>query len=787
MFRNFIAVVLRNLKNKVFYSFVNIMGLAVGIACSFLILLWVLDELSYDTFIPKYERLYEVWINADFDGTRECWPTVPLPTYDAVKAADHRIINAAITGHKAQHVLMVEETKILKRGHYASPEFLEMFEFPLISGNAVSVLDDPSSIVITASTARALFGDENPVNKIVKVDNQHNLKVTGVLKDIPENSSFQFDFLLTWRHGEQTQHFIANNKQDWGSNLFLVYVELQEGSNFREVESTIKNIITQNYRGEFKQEFFLYPMERWRLHGIFEGGQEVEGIIEYVYLFSTIAAVILIIGCVNFMNLMTARSEKNGREVGIRKTLGAGSLNLMSRFLGEAFVITILAFVLALAGTYLILPVYNETVEKNLSLDFSSGSFWLLSTGIILLTAILSGGYPAFYLSSFNPINSLKGKVVPGRGAGALRKILVIVQLGSAILLTTGTLVIYQQITLMRGRSLGYTKDKLVTIKYNDGLRQNYNGIKQALLQSGSVETMTRSNSAITEVISNNFLDWPGKPGDQKVMFATIAAEYDYTATMGIKMLEGRDFSRDVPSDSNAIIVNKAALDIMKLKEPIGTEFDLWGKKKNLIGVMDNVLMESAEGQVRPLFMIFADFGGAVTIRLNSNQDIQTSISTVESILTKLNPAYPFDYEFVDVAFERKFKTMGLIQKLAGIFTLIAIGITSLGLIGLISYMAEQRTKEIAIRKVYGASVANLIVMISKDFTKMVLMAFAIAAPLSWWLLEKYLDQFPIRTSMKWWFVPLTGLVILLVTLLIVVFRATKATKANPVVSLKNQ
>jgi ABC-type antimicrobial peptide transport system permease subunit len=787
MFKNFIVIIIRNLKNKVFYSLVNILGLAVGIACSILILLWVMDELSYDKFVPKYKRLYQVWINADFDGTQECWPTVPSPAYEAMKAADHRIVNATRIGFVAQHVLAVQETKILKRGHYASPEFLEMFQFPLISGDAASVLDDPSSIVITASTALALFGEENPINKIIKVDNQHQLKVTGVLKDIPENSSFQFDFLLTWRQGELTQPQIRNSKQDWGSNLFLVYVELREGSSFKEVEGSIKNIIARNLRTDFKEEFFLYPMERWRLHSIFEGGREVEGLIEYVYLFSTIAGLILVIGCVNFMNLMTARSEKNGREVGIRKTLGARSLNLVSRFLSEASIITVVAFVVGLIGTYLILPSYNELVGKNLSLDFSSGTMWLLSMGVVIVTATLSGVYPAFYLSSLNPINSLKGKVVTGRGAGALRKMLVITQLGSAILLITGTLVIYQQISLMRERSLGYTKDKLVTIKYNDGLRQNYNGIKQALLQSGAVESMTRSNSAITEVISNNFLDWPGKPGDQKVMFATIASEYDYTETMGIKILEGRDFSRDVRSDSNAIIVNKAALDIMKLKEPIGTQFDLWGNRKTLIGVMDNVLMESVEGQVRPLFMIFADFGGSVTIRLKKDHDAQTSINTVESILTKLNPAYPFDYEFVDVAFERKFKAMVLIQKLAGIFTLMAIGITSLGLIGLISYMAEQRTKEIGIRKVFGASVANLIVMISKDFTKMVMLAFVIAAPLSWWLLERYLAQIPIRTSMKWWFLPLTGLIVLLISLLIVVFRATKAAKADPIVSLKNQ
>ncbi|MCG8390678.1 MAG: FtsX-like permease family protein, partial [Cytophagales bacterium] len=400
---------------------------------------------------------------------------------------------------------------------------------------------------------------------------------------------------------------------------------------------------------------------------------------------------------------------------------------------------------------------------------------------------LLSGSYPAFYLSSFRPAATLKGKISVGKNASLPRRILVVLQFGVAMVLMAGTVVIYQQIGMARERDLGYSQERLITVDFTDELRKNYEPLKNELLQSTAVESVTRSNSSITQVNSNNFLGWPGKPEELRVIFSTITIDYDYAKTMGIRMLEGRDFSKDFASDSSAIIINKAALDLMQLEDPIGTELDLWGEQRKLIGVIDNVLMESLYREVKPLFMIMDDWGGVVTLRLKGGQDLQTSLNTVESILKKYNPAYPFDYQFMDEEFEKKFKTIELTQDLANIYAILTILITGLGIFGLAAYTAEQRTKEIGIRKVMGASVSHLISLISKDFTKLVIIAFVIAAPLSWWLLDNYLDRYPLRISLQWWIFPMTGVVALVFALLIVSNQALKAAKANPAHSLRNE
>ena len=772
---------------KRFYTFINISGLSVGIVCSILIMLWVVDELSYDKFIPKSDRLYQVWVNADFDSQINSWRSVPLPTYEAMKTADHHIAKAAVTGWGYDHLLTVGETRIMKKAYYASEEFLEMFEFPLVYGDKETVMDDPSSIIITESTAKALFGDENPINKVIRVDDSNDLKVTGILKDVPSNSSFEFDFLLTWKHRAQINEWVVDNQDNWGNYSFQIFLELDDPQNKEAVEASVKDMLIEHGEVDMHPQYFLYPMERWRLYSNFENGKENGGMIEYVQLFTIIAVFILVIACINFMNLATARSEKRAREVGIRKSMGSKRSHLIMQFLGESFVITTLAFIIAILITLALLPFYNDMVDKQLSIDFTSANFWILSLGIIFFTSMLAGSYPAFYLSSFKPVTTLKGKIALGKSAGVSRKALVVLQFGVAIILMTGTIIIYQQVEMVKNRDLGYDKERLIMVDYTQELKKNFKSLKNELLQSGSVESMTVSNSGITSVNSNNFLSWPGKPEDLKVIFSTITTEYDYTETMGIKILEGRDFSEDFASDSNAIIVNKAALDLMGLEDPIGTQLELWGDKRTLIGVVDNVLMESVYRDVKPLFMVLQDWGGTITIRLNKNQNLQASLQNVESIFKKFNPAYPFDFSFVDVEFEKKFNTIILTRKLASIFAVLAIFITCMGLLGLVSYTAEQRTKEIGIRKVLGATVPGLITLISKDFTKLVLIAFAVSGPLSWWLLDKYLERYPLRIDISWWLIPAIGVVILCFALVIVTFQAHKAAQANPVKSLRSE
>ncbi|MGC3945985.1 MAG: ABC transporter permease [Chryseolinea sp.] len=790
MFRNYFIITFRNLFKNGFYSFINIAGLSIGITCSILILLWVVDELSFDKFLPKADRLYQVWASAEFDGEQHYWTSVPLPTGEAMKPANNHIKRAAVTDWGYDHLLSVnnEEKRITKRGFYASDEFLDMFEFPMVKGNPTQVLNDPSVIVISESTARALFGDEDPIDKVIHIDNEKDVKVSGVFKDVPKNSSFQFDVLIPWKYREVNNPWIKENQTNWGNYSFQVFVELDDPKNADDAEKSIKGLLAEHGEKEMKQAFFLYPMLRWRLFSNFENGQEVGGLNDYVQMFTVIAVFILVIACINFMNLATARSERRAREVGIRKSVGSRRAELIAQFIGESTVIAFLAFVVAVLAAQLLLPYYNQLVEKSLVIPYTRSEFWIASASLIVLTGLVSGSYPAFYLSSFEPVKVLKGKVSVGRGASTPRKILVTLQFGFSILLIIGTIVIYRQIQLVKNRELGYQQENLVAVNYNNEIRKNYKPLKQELLATGVVEAVTRSNSAITEVNSNNFVGWPGKPEDVRVIFTTITTEYDYTKTMGIKILEGRDFSEDFKSDSSAIIVNKAALDIMKLKDPIGTELDLWGKKRKLIGIVDNVLMDDPFLPVKPLFMIYHEtWIDNMTVRLKKTENLPEALASIEKVFAKYAPAYPFEYKFADVEFQKKFTQINLTSKLASLFAGLTIVITGLGLFGLAAFTAEQRTKEIGIRKVLGATVPGLVGLMSKDFSKLVVLSFLASAPLAWWLLSKYLERYTIRTSIEWWVFPVTGLIALAFALSIVSTQALRAAHANPASSLRSE
>ena len=789
MFKNYFLVTIRNLRKNGFYSFINITGLSIGIACSILILLWVFDETSFNRFLPKYDRLYQVWVNAKFDGKIHSWTSVPLPTYEGMKSADANIKRAVVMDWGGMHLLTVGENRLNKRGYYASEEFLEMFEFPLIAGNAAQVMADPRSVIITEATAKALFGNEDPINKVIRVDNEEDLKVTGVLKDVPSNSSFQFDFLMTWKFREQVSEWVRDNTTNWGNYSFQVFVELNDPNNHQAAEKSVRMMLQDHGEKETKPEFFLYPLSRWRLFNSFDNGVESGGMNDYVQLFTIIAIFIIVIACINFMNLATARSERRAREVGVRKSVGSKRIELILQFIGESTFIALLAFIAGVLMAQLVLPYYNDLVEKKLFIDYMSGEFWFFGLALILLTGIVSGSYPAFYLSSFQPTMVLKGKPNIGKGASTPRKVLVTLQFGFSILLIIGTMVIYQQIQLVKGREIGYDQENLMAVNYTNEVKKNYRPIKLDLLATGVVEAVTKSNSQITDINSNNFLGWPGKPEELRVIFTTIATEYDYIKTMGIKLLEGRDFSEDFKSDTSSIIINKAGLELMNLKEPIiGTELDLWGGKRKLIGVTENVLMGSPYDPVKPMFIVLnPEWIDVVTVRLKKTKDLQASVAAVQKVFEKHAPAYPFEYRFADVEFQKKFTTINLTSQLASLFATLTIIITGLGLFGLAAFTAEQRTKEIGIRKVLGATVPSLVRLISKDFSFLVIISFIISSPIAWWLLSKYLERYTIRTTIAWWVFPLTGLVALIFALIIVSTQALRAAHANPATSLRNE
>ncbi len=787
MIKNYFRVAFRNLyKNKI-YSFINIIGLSIGITCSLLILLWVNDETTYDRFIPKAGHLYQVWINAKYDGKINSWRSVSLPLYEELKNANTYIKNSTVSDWGGDHLLSVGDKKLTKQGFYVGGEFLTMFQFPVLNGDPKTILNDASSIVITEKTAKEFFGDEDPVNKIIRVDDKTDLKVSGVIKDVPENSSFKFDFLLPYKYWRSVNPWVVRNETNWGNYSFQVYVELSDGIHKHAVENSIKNILIDHGEKEIKPELFLYPMLRWHLYSNFDNGKEKAGMSDFVKMFSVTALFILMIACINFMNLSTARSAGRAREVGIRKAMGSRRFDLIFQFISESLLITFFAFAIAIVLTQATLPLYNELVEKELSIHYSSPYFWSASFLMIILTGVISGSYPAFYLSSFRPVKVLKGKILEGKRAGIPRKALVIIQFGFSILLIAGTIVIFKQIKLAKGRELGYDQDNLIMVRRNEELDKNYEVLKNELLQSGVVDGVTQSNSQITDINSNNFLGWPGKPDDQRVIFVTISANYDYAKTMGIKVLKGRDFSKDFKSDSSAIMINKAAMDLMKLPDPIGTQLDLWGKKRTLIGVIDNVIMGSPYQEIRPLFVILDDWGGYITIRIHKTHDLNGSLNRIDDIFRKYNAAYPFEYKFADQEFAKKFKSINLTSHLVNIFATLAIVITGLGLLGLAAYTIEQRTKEIGIRKVMGASVFSIIFLMSKDFAWLVIMAFIISAPVSWWVLKIYLKKFPIHTGTPLWIFVATGVFALCFALLIVITQSMKAAQTNPAITLRDE
>ncbi|CAN5331643.1 ABC transporter permease [soil metagenome] len=788
MLRNYVKIAFRNLTRNAVYSFINIGGLAIGIACSLLITLWVWDEVTYDRFLKNNSQLGQLNYNNFFSDNISTSNAVALGPYEFLKTFDARIKNTCVAYWPSKALLTAGENKVSQTGRMVSPEFLEMFQFPLVKGSADKVLDDPRSIVITESLAKSLFGEADPINQLVKLDNMTELKVTGVLKELPSNSTFSFKYLASLAIYAE-QDWMKRDKDNWDNESYPVFVELQPGASFDDVNAAIRELPVQKIEDkEFRREMFLQPMKDWHLHSNFENGVASGGMIEFVKYFSLIAALVLIIACINFMNLATARSERRAREVGIRKTVGSLRRELIGQFIGESILIAALAFVIAVVMVELLLPVYNGLVAKELSIHYASPAVWFLAVGFIAVTGFFAGSYPAFYLSSFNPVQVLKGKVQVGSSVTTPRKVMVVLQFFFSIGLIFGTIVIYKQISHVQERSLGYERENLINIQSNDELDKNYNAIKRELMSTGIVTAATSSNSPITAIYGNNTFDWPGKPQGESVLFSRVSIDYDYAKTMGIKMLEGRDFSEEFKSDSSAMIINRAGLDVMGVDKPIGMEVEMWSRKWHIVGVIDNVIMDSPFTEVRPgFFLLDNENRNYVTLRLAKTDNTKASLETVESLFKKSNPSYPFGYEFVDVAFASKYNSINLVSTLASVFAFLAMFITGLGLFGLATFTAEQRTKEIGIRKVMGASTGSIVALISKDFTLLVIVGFGLAGPLAWWGMNQYLNQFAYRTEIAWWILPVTGLLALLVTLVIVSSQALRAATTNPTQSLRSE
>ena len=785
MIKNYFKIAWRNLFRNKGFSFTNLLGLTIGITCTILIFLWVKDERTYDKFHANYDNIYKILAHRDFNNQVFTDHNMVLPLAKTLKEELPQLKNAVVTTHRQTHTLTYKETKLRKQGYTVSDHFFNMFSWQFINGNAASALPDAYAIVLTQSAAKALFGKGDPINKIIRVDDDYDAKVTAIVADVPGNSTFRFDYITSFNYSSE---YLRRNMTNWQNSSWDVYVQVNPGTNMESLEKNIREIKYAHDSTDRKiSTYFAFPMNKWRLYSDFKNGKNTGGLIEYVRLFTIIALIILLIACVNFMNLSTARSEKRAKEVGIRKTLGSGKKQLVLQFFFESMILALIAFVISIGVVFLVLPAFNTLVSKQLVLDLGEPFFWIGAALVIVFTGVVAGSYPALYLSSFNPIKVLKGTFLAGKSATIPRRVLVVTQFAISILLISATIIIYQQIQHVKGREKGYNADNLIMITASPDINRNFEVIRQELRQTGMIHSVTRSMSPITDIWWRSPApDWNGKPENSNIIFAGETADVDFTKTMGIKILEGRDFS-GTPSDSTSMLLNKAAVEVMGVKNPIGMQLR-YQRTFTVIGVTDNVVMGSPFEPVDPMMVMFNPNGAnSVSIRLETAVSLQKAVKSIETVFKKYNPTVPFEYQFVDEEFGKKFIAEELISKVTNLFAALAIFICCLGLAGLASFTIQKRFREIGIRKVLGATVQQVLLLISKEFLKLVLVAFAIAVPLTWWFMSDWLDKYTYHINISgWWFV-IVGVVILLLTLVVVGLNTIKAALSNPVKSLRTE
>jgi predicted permease len=789
MFQNYFKVGLRNLLKNKAYSFINVGGLAVGMAVAILIGLWIKYELSFDDFHKNKERIAIVLKHTLFNNEKNTQAAIPLPLYDELKANYPEVKRATRYSWEFDRSLVVGETKLKKMGHFVDPDFLEMFSFPWLQGNIKTALNDPNSIILTQSTATALFGNENPIGKTVRMDNQYDVQITGVIADPPKNSSVRFDFLGPYEFEIQNNQFLQNNRTNWGNNMLMTLVEIKEGVSMEAFSDKIGQLNVEKDNTLKNLTLFLHPLSKWRLKNDYKNWMNTGGRIEYVRLFGIIGIFVLLIACINFMNLSTARSEKRAKEVGIRKVVGSQRNHLITQFLSESILTSFIAFLLSIGLIYLTLPLLNELGFENISFDVTNLSLLLSSLLICLFTGFIAGSYPALYLSSFLPVKVLKRMGYQRKGPVTFRKILVVTQFAISMALIIGTVVVFRQIDHGRSRSLGYNPDNLISIWGSDDLAKNFAPLKQELLNTGYVESVAKASSPMTAVFNSwSDFSWDGKDPNEDIALNAIMTEWDFEKTVGLKIKQGRGFSIEHSTDSNAVLLNEAALKVIGYEDPVGKTMKSGNREITITGIIDDMLIVNPFQPIYPTVILFnANTANVILLRLQKTADLKQALAAIQPVFEKYNPALPFEFSFVDDDFNRKFAMENQVGRLAGIFSGLAIFISCLGLFGLASYIAEQRTKEIGIRKILGASVSNLWGMLSKDFVMLVIVACIIAIPIAYYYMNNWLQKYEYRTEMSWWIFASAGAGVLMITLLTVSFQAIKAAMMNPVNSLRSE
>lgn len=785
MFRNYLKIAWRNLwKNKGFTA-LNIIGLAIGITCTSLILLWVEDEVNYDSVFPKQDQVYYVPTNNLYEGEwRTFYESAPGPLAKAIKDEVPGVIGSART--VTENLLFtVNDNGINKSGRFVDPDFLSMFSLSFVEGNRANALKDFDAIVISRKLATQLFGQEsNALGKVIRVNNESNYRVTGVFEDLPNNVTVKFDWVAPFERFAVGKDWI----NDYQNGFADIFVELTPEADFETVNAKVEKLIPSKTGKEGKYAF-LHPMKDWHLRSSFENGKKVGGQIVYVRLFSVIAIIILLIACINFMNLSTASSEKRAKEVGVRKVLGSNKKRLILQFMAEALLTATMATILSVLLLVLLLPKFNILVQKQIELNLLNYTHLFALLGINLFCGVLAGWYPAFYLSSFKPIKIIKGIKVKEGSAPLIRKGLVVVQFTFSIVFIISTIIVYQQIGHVQSRDMGYDRENLIQLPVNGNVLKDFVPIKQEMIASGTVENVALLNTSILSGGSNSSgWEWPGGKDTKDVLISHRFISSGFFDTAGLEIIEGHGFSDNVELDSTNVLITQSLAKLMGDETAIGKTIRRDEDQFTVIGVVKDFLYGNLYNTSDPvMFYNYPQYTYNMYVRAKPGYTMSSILASMEKVMKKYNPAFPFEYEFVDDAFSSRFKSEKLVGNLSQIFALLAIIISCLGLFGLSTFTAEQRRKEIGIRKVLGATVAKIGQMLSMDFAKLVLLSLLIGFPIAYFFMENWLEGFAYRIEIHWWVFALAGIIALGIALFTVSFQSIRAALTNPIKSLRNE
>ena len=786
MIKNYLLTALRNIRRNPLYATLNIAGLGVGLASAILILLWVVDEWSYDRFHSNLDNIYVTMHSEKQGGETFTYQSIPAPLAAGLRADIPEIARAARGNWAGSHLMSVGEKGIYERAMYVEADFLNIFKFPSLMGDAVAALKDINSVVLTERTAKKFFGEENPIGKVIRHDGKDDLKVAAVLKDIPRNSSVRFDVLLPFAIFEKER---GNINAEWGDNSIQTWVELRPNTNLAALNHKLEGYLATKAKG-ITSAIIAYPFERYRLWNRFKNGKEVGGRIDTLRMLGILGVFMLLIACINFMNLSTARSEKRAREVGVRKVLGAFRSMLIGQFLSEALVMTFLGLGFALLLTYIVLPEFNLFFNKKLALSLDNWGVWVGVLAIGLIVGLISGSYPAFYLSQFNPAKVIKsGTLSTNKKGSGIRTGLVTFQFGISIFLIISTIVFLKQLDFAQNLPIGYDQENLISVHANGTMPKTYETVKNDLLQLKSVKSVSTSNTDLLMYGQNTTgIQWNGKTDDQDFAITISWVGLDWVKTAGLKLAQGRDFSAEYGSDTLSCILNQTAVKRMGLKEPIIGQVIRHDTTTKIIGVVEDYVFNNPLSKTAPV-VIYHDRTGMSNffIRVENDNNIRQNVAQIEQIVKKHNPTYPIQANFTKEDYQANFNEIKFTGKLARLFGGLAIFISCLGLFGLSVFLAERRRKEIGIRKVLGASISHVCLQLSKDFFKPVVLAFVLATPFSIWAMQKVLDEMEYHINLEWWMFAVAGLLALLIALVTVSFQGIKAALANPVKSLRTE